>query len=165
MDGTAPEDRGAGAVGKVLSSTRAGEAPEGRGASASTAMATAVMHAKAPEDRGAHSLIESNRSLTTCMLQKVPMNSVTPEVRGERLLESSQSKESSALPASMGCPLASRNSSKDLGDFALLYFTLVADKGVPYGYLQEFLSLEKPARRAAERSLKAASSLSRFQGH
>ena len=160
MDETAPEDRGAGSAGKVVSGAREGEAPEDRGASASTEMATAVMQIKAPEDRGAHSLIESLRNLTTCMLQKVPMDSVTPEVRGEGLLESSQSKESSALPTSMGCPLASGNSSKDTGDFALLYFTLVADKAVPYGYLQEFLSLEKPARRAAERSLKAASSVS-----
>ena len=38
-----------------------------------------------------------------------------------------------------------------LSDFALLYFTLVKDNAVPKDYLQEFLSLEIPARRAAKR--------------
>ena len=38
----------------------------------------------------------------------------------------------------------------DSADFALLYYTLVMDNAVPMGYLQEFRSLETPARRAAK---------------
>ena len=45
-------------------------------------------------------------------------------------------------------------------DFALLYFTLVKDNAVPMDYLQEFLSLEIPARRAAKRSQISAASIS-----
>ena len=44
-------------------------------------------------------------------------------------------------------------------DFALLYFTLVQDNAVPLCYLQEFLSLEIPARRAAKRLLISAASI------
>ena len=44
--------------------------------------------------------------------------------------------------------------------FALLYFTLVKDQAVPMGYLQEFLSLEIPTRRAAKRSQISAASIS-----
>ena len=43
---------------------------------------------------------------------------------------------------------------------SLLYFTLVKDNAVPVGYLQEFLSLETPARRAAQRSQISATSIS-----
>ena len=97
MDGSAPEDRGAGAIDKVVSGVRDGEAPEDRGACPSTEMATAVMHVKAPEDRGAHSPIESERSVTTCMLQRVSMHAVTPEDRGEKVLDSSPNLESSVV--------------------------------------------------------------------
>ena len=45
-------------------------------------------------------------------------------------------------------------------DFAFLYYTLVVDNAVPMGYLQEFMSLEKPARHAAKRSLISAASIS-----
>ena len=45
-------------------------------------------------------------------------------------------------------------------DFAFLYYTRVEDKAVPIGYLQQFLSLEIPARRAAKRSQISAASIS-----
>ena len=38
-----------------------------------------------------------------------------------------------------------------LSHFTLLYYTLVRDGALPLGYLQEFLSLEAPARRSANR--------------
>ena len=38
-----------------------------------------------------------------------------------------------------------------LSHFTLLYFTLVQDGALPLGYLQEFISLEAPARRSANR--------------
>ena len=47
-----------------------------------------------------------------------------------------------------------------LSDFALLYYTLVKDDALPIGYLQDFLSLEGPARRAAKRSQVPAASIS-----
>ena len=45
-------------------------------------------------------------------------------------------------------------------DFALLYSSLLMDNAVPMGCLQEFLSLEKPARRAAKRLQISAASIS-----
>ena len=45
-------------------------------------------------------------------------------------------------------------------DFALLYCTLVKDNASPLGYLQQFLNLEIPARRAAKRSQISAASIS-----
>ena len=38
-----------------------------------------------------------------------------------------------------------------LSHFTLLYYTLVRDGALPLGYLQEFISLEAPARRSANR--------------
>ena len=38
-----------------------------------------------------------------------------------------------------------------LSHFTLLYYTLVQDGALPLGYLQEFISLEAPARRSANR--------------
>ena len=35
--------------------------------------------------------------------------------------------------------------------FTLLYYTMVRDGALPLGYLQEFISLEAPARRSANR--------------
>ena len=45
-------------------------------------------------------------------------------------------------------------------DFALLYFTLVKDGALLFGYLQDFLGLEVPARRAAKWSQVSAASIS-----
>ena len=44
--------------------------------------------------------------------------------------------------------------------FALLYHTLVKDNALPIGYLQDFFSLEIPARRAAKRLQVSAASIS-----
>ena len=44
--------------------------------------------------------------------------------------------------------------------FALLYYTLVKDNALPIGYLQQFLSLEIPACRAAKRSKVSAALIS-----
>ena len=46
-----------------------------------------------------------------------------------------------------------------LSDFALLYFTLVKDNAVSKDYLQEFLSLEIPGRRAAKRATPISDSM------
>ena len=43
--------------------------------------------------------------------------------------------------------------------FALLFYTLVKDNAVPIGYLQQFLSLEIPARRATKTSQVSATSI------
>ena len=48
-----------------------------------------------------------------------------------------------------------------LPDFAFLYLTLVKDQAVPMGYMQEFSSLEVPARRAAKRFQISAASISK----
>ena len=45
-------------------------------------------------------------------------------------------------------------------DFTLLYYTLVMDNAVPLGYLQDFRSLETPARRAVKRLQSSAASVS-----
>ena len=45
-------------------------------------------------------------------------------------------------------------------DFTLLYYTLVQDGALPLGYLREFMSLETPARRAANRLQASAASVS-----
>ena len=45
-------------------------------------------------------------------------------------------------------------------DFARLYYTLVRDGALPIGYLDEFLTLELPARRATKRSRSFACSIS-----
>ena len=44
--------------------------------------------------------------------------------------------------------------------FTLLYYTLVQDGALPLGYLREFMSLETPARRAANRLQASAASVS-----
>ena len=40
----------------------------------------------------------------------------------------------------------------EVPDFVLLYFTLVADRAIPSGYLDHFLSLEPHSQAAAERA-------------
>ena len=45
-------------------------------------------------------------------------------------------------------------------DFTLLHYTLVQDGALPLGYLREFMSLETPARRAANRLQASAASVS-----
>ena len=47
-----------------------------------------------------------------------------------------------------------------LTDMVLLYFTLLADKAVPSGFLHEFVNLETSMRRSSEKSMKLAASLS-----
>ena len=47
-----------------------------------------------------------------------------------------------------------------LFDFTLLYYTLVLDNAIPLGYLEDFRSLEAPARRAAKRLQTHAASIS-----
>ena len=47
-----------------------------------------------------------------------------------------------------------------MSDFARLYYTLVRDGALPIGYLDEFLTLERPARRATKRSRSFACSIS-----
>ena len=48
----------------------------------------------------------------------------------------------------------------ELAHFTLLYYTLVRDGALPLGYLREFMSLETPARRAANRLQTYAASIS-----
>ena len=50
--------------------------------------------------------------------------------------------------------------SPGMSDFARLYYTLVRDGALPIGYLDEFLTLELPARRATKRSRSFACSIS-----
>ena len=50
--------------------------------------------------------------------------------------------------------------SSGMSDFARLYYTLVRDGALPRGYLDEFLTLEFPARRATKRSRSFACSIS-----
>ena len=50
--------------------------------------------------------------------------------------------------------------SSGMSDFARLYYTLVRDGALPIGYLDEFLTLELPARRATKRSHSFACSTS-----
>ena len=45
-------------------------------------------------------------------------------------------------------------------DFIMLYYTLVADKVLPHGFLGAFLDLEPHVRRSSYRSLKVATSIS-----
>ena len=47
-----------------------------------------------------------------------------------------------------------------LFDFTLLYYTLVLDNAIPFGYLEDFRSLEAPARRAVKRLQTYAASIS-----
>ena len=47
-----------------------------------------------------------------------------------------------------------------LFDFTLLYYTLVLDEAIPLGYLEDFRSLEAPARRAVKRLQTYAASIS-----
>ena len=48
----------------------------------------------------------------------------------------------------------------DLTDFGIPYYTLVADGAIPIGFMQDFVMLETPARRAAKRQQVSASSIS-----
>ena len=50
--------------------------------------------------------------------------------------------------------------SSGMSDFARLYYTLIRDGALPIGYLDEFLTLEMPARRATKRSRSFACSIS-----
>ena len=50
--------------------------------------------------------------------------------------------------------------SSELAHFTLLYYTLVQDGALPLGYLREFMSLETPARRAANRLQASAAAVS-----
>ena len=47
-----------------------------------------------------------------------------------------------------------------LFDFTLLYYTLVLDNAIPLGFLEDFRSLEAPARRAVKRLQSYAASIS-----
>ena len=59
-----------------------------------------------------------------------------------------------------GCISSLSISVPDSVDFTHLYYTLVKDNAVPMGYLQDFRSLETPARRAAKRLQISAASVS-----
>ena len=54
-------------------------------------------------------------------------------------------------PVRAGTTISHSVSSPELSHFTLLYYTLVRDGALPLGYLQEFISLEAPARKAANR--------------
>ena len=54
-------------------------------------------------------------------------------------------------PVRAGTSISHSASSSEPSHFTLLYHTLVRDGALPLGYLQEFISLEAPARRSANR--------------
>ena len=54
-------------------------------------------------------------------------------------------------PVRAGTTISHSVSSPVLSHFTLLYYTLVRDGALPLGYLREFMSLEAPARKAANR--------------
>ena len=64
------------------------------------------------------------------------------------------------LPVHPGCITSPSIQVSDSMDFTLLYETLVMDNAVPLGYLQDFRSLETPARRAVKRLQSSAASVS-----
>ena len=83
--------------------------------------------------------------------------------------ENSQDQESSpggfpstvAEPPVRAGPIISHSApSSELTHFTLLYYTLVQDGALPLGHLREFMSLETPARRAANRLQTHAASIS-----
>ena len=59
-----------------------------------------------------------------------------------------------------GCIISPSALNSEPPHFTLLYYTLVLDDAIPIGYLREFMSLETPARRAANRLQTSAASVS-----
>ena len=72
--------------------------------------------------------------------------------------------ESVSTPADtkLQCLISSSavRSGADLTGFGILCYTLVADRAIPMGFLQDFMKLETPARRAAKRQQASATSVS-----
>ena len=63
-------------------------------------------------------------------------------------------------PVRAGTIISHSGPSPVLSHFTLLYYTLVRDGALPLGYLQEFISLEAPARKAANRLQASAAAVS-----
>ena len=63
-------------------------------------------------------------------------------------------------PVRAGTFISSSAPSSEIAHFTLLYYTLVLDGALPLGYLREFMSLEAPARRAANRLQASAAAVS-----
>ena len=63
-------------------------------------------------------------------------------------------------PVRAGTTISHSASSPELAHFTLLHHTLVRDGALPLGYLQEFISLESPARRPANRLQASAIAIS-----
>ena len=63
-------------------------------------------------------------------------------------------------PVRAGTIISSFAPSSELPHVTLLYHTLVQDGALPLGYLREFMSLEAPARRAANRLQASAAAVS-----
>ena len=63
-------------------------------------------------------------------------------------------------PVRAGIIISPSAPSSELPHFTLLYHTLVHDGALPLGYLREFMSLEAPARRAANRMQASAAAVS-----
>ena len=63
-------------------------------------------------------------------------------------------------PVRAGTIISPSAPSSELAHFTLLYYTLVQDGALPLGSLREFISLETPARRAANRLQTSAAAIS-----
>ena len=63
-------------------------------------------------------------------------------------------------PVRAGTIISPSAPSSELAHFTLLYYTLVQDGALPLGYLREFMSLEAPARKAANRLQASAAAVS-----
>ena len=96
-------------------------------------------------------------------------NSNKANTRAVARNENSQGQESSpcGFPSKVaellvhsGCIISPSALTSEPSDFALLYYTLALDDALPVGYLREFMSLETPARRAANRLQTLAASVS-----
>ena len=47
-------------------------------------------------------------------------------------------------------------------DFVLLYFTLVSDRAIQSGYLEQFIALEQPIKAAADRADRRNAAITNF---
>ena len=63
-------------------------------------------------------------------------------------------------PVRAGTTISHSVSSPAFSHFTILYYTLVRDGALPLGYLQEFISLEAPARKAVSRLQASAVAIS-----
>ena len=137
----------------------------GKSVGASAKVVCAAMDDEAPEDRGADAI--RKKSVSWSQVTTLSDDEKKAAV-GANSLQRTEEVKVAIRPVTytvkcIGSLPNSEVPTSSPTDFQLLYYTLVADGALPGGeggYLQEFMALEVPARRASEKLLKSSSSVS-----